>query len=427
MSEKENVVNTVNENKKATILQAVKAVAVLVVICLVCCLLLSVFNDLLYISDEDRFNRSMAKIYPDFKPDASFDGKLDDANKTAAFGEVKKVLRSTDGTYIVEALGTGGYNGGSVTLYVVVGADAKIISWAVKENVAQSYINRIPSDAGTRWYVGKEVSNTLDLEMSGATVVLTSTAINNAVNMAALYCRTALKLGKNPEADAKTAVLALLGESFASYELVTAKLLGAGSKVDGDTTVKALLTDGDNAPAYLFVGEGESGRATGYVYGEGESMKVVAFGGGERKLQGLEESDALVGKVSDFDGKLFCTKFGSYNAYGYVSNQANGVYTVSGIQSGTMPTTYVLTVTISTDNGAGKVDGITLTMDGYEPGAPDQGDANKLVTSLVGATLANFNDKYNEKVSGATESANLIAVAVKAALTDFDARLASQK
>lgn len=62
MAEKTNIVKEVNNNEKGTALQAVKAVAVLVVICLVCCLLLALCNDLLYVTEEEKFNRAMKDL-----------------------------------------------------------------------------------------------------------------------------------------------------------------------------------------------------------------------------------------------------------------------------------------------------------------------------------------------------------------------------
>ncbi len=48
--------------KRGTVLQALKAIAVLVVICLVCGALLALCNDIFYISPEERARREEAKI-----------------------------------------------------------------------------------------------------------------------------------------------------------------------------------------------------------------------------------------------------------------------------------------------------------------------------------------------------------------------------
>ena len=428
---------TVSEQKamkKATIIQAVKAIAVLVCICLVCGALLALCYDVFYISDEERFNRSMQKIYPELDPSKVEKVALvDSAKADPKYGEVKSVV--TDGkVYIIEALGTGGYpNGtGTVTLYVIVNiADAKIVSWVVKENVGQSYIDKVPSTAGKTWYVGKEVSNEMALEMTGATVVATSTAINNAVNMAAAYARNkaALGLGQNPLADAQEAILALLGTEYAAYNLQNASMLS--STIDGTATVKDTFKVGDNEISYIMYADGDKGLVKAYVYGQdAATQKIVAFANGEAKLSAnLTETDDLVTKVTELNGKLSVIKSGSYTSFGYIVgiDTANGtVYSVSGIQLSTVPKTYVLGVTISTDGGHGKVTAIELKTDGYVGGGPSKDNTNKLVTSLVGTTLASIDNDYNSnKVGGATQSANLIRIAVETALRDYDAKLAS--
>lgn len=406
--------------KKATTIQSVKTVAVLVVICLVCCLLLSVCNDLFYISDEDRFQRSMAKIYPNFVNDDSFDTTLNAQYKIAAeYGEIKSVARSTDGAYIVEALGNGGYGGGTVTLYVIVGGDAKIIGWAVKENVSQSYINRIPSDAGSTWYVGADVSSSLQLDMTGATVVLTSTAINHAVNMAAYYCRNALNLGQNPEADALYAVQQLLGTEYSSLVWQN-KTQVLNASVD-NKTVAQLLSTNENSASYLFLSE-EGLQA--FVYGA-QNFKIVVLKDGAVVASNVQQTDEILTKLSET--RLLSFQFGSYTAFAVVTlRQETGkcVYTVAGLNVDTVPGTYVLEVTIENASGVGKVTNIVATTNGYVSGSPSQSDADKLITSLVGATSATIDGIYSgDKVAGATQSANLITAAVKAALKLFDAEL----
>lgn len=409
-----------NENKKSTAIQSVKTVAVLVIICLVCCLLLSVCNDLFYISDEERFQRSMAKIYPNFVNDESFNGTLNGTYKTNAdFGEIKSVARSTDGAYIVEAVGNGGYQGGTVTLYVVVGSDAKILGWTVKENVNQSYINRIPANAGTTWYVGEDVSGDLALNMSGATVVATSTAINHAVNMAAYYCRNALGVGKNPEADALAAVKELLADTDCTLTSRNQLL----SATIGEQTVAQLLSGVDDTLSYVFTDEGQGIQA--FVYGSDANRKIVVLQNGDA----IKQSDGADELAVILQSKpILSFNLGGYLAFAIITSQENDTYTVAGLNVGTVPSTYVLKVEIElrdSDN-CGQVKTIEIENNGYlgGSGAPTEGNANNLITSLVGATSETIDSVYdNNKVSGATQSANLITVAVKAALSRFDASL----
>lgn len=88
--------------KKGTVIQAVKAIAVLVIICLVCGILLALCNDLLYVSDDVKFDRAMQKIYPNFKK-ADDSPALDTANAKTPYGEVLDLVKSSDGAYILTA------------------------------------------------------------------------------------------------------------------------------------------------------------------------------------------------------------------------------------------------------------------------------------------------------------------------------------
>ena len=407
--------------------QWVVPIAVLVCICLVCVLLLALCNDLLYIDDDTRLSRAMQKVYPSF--DLKEKVKVDSANATASYGQVNQVLLSKDGTYVIEALGVGGYQGGSVTLYVVIGADATIKGWAVKENDKQSYIDRVPSNAGTTWYVGKDVSNELALEMTGATVVLTSTAINNAINMACYYARTALGLGENPEGDAMKAVMALLGADYAGYTL-NKVALSDKSTVDGTVKLADAVSDDDNTLTYLFAATGAKGNVFAYVYGEGDAIKIVVV-----TESGMLTSDNVTGEeqfVANIKANpLYSFTYGGYSAYAVLLGVNEAVYTVAGVKVGTIPNTYIIEVTVTAGaDGKGVVSAINIKAggDGWVDGdgKATHDNANKLATALVGATSATIDSIYNSgKVSGATQSANLIRVAVEAALAHFDANVAS--
>ena len=147
MAEKTNIVKEVNNNEKGTALQAVKAVAVLVVICLVCCLLLALCNDLLYVTEEEKFNRAMRKIYPEFSlaEEVALDSKY---SSNATYGEVLSVVKSTDGAYILQTKGIGGFSSGTITIYVAVtgGENPTIAGWTILANEGQSFIGNITSN-----------------------------------------------------------------------------------------------------------------------------------------------------------------------------------------------------------------------------------------------------------------------------------------
>lgn len=191
------------ERNKAMLVQSIKIVAVLVAICLVCTLLLAIAKDLFYVSDEERFNRSLAKIYSGFELAETLTVQNDTC--APAYGKVLSVVRATDGGYVVEALGNGGFNDGSVTLYVAMQADGRIKGWAIKENVGQSFISKITEKHQQTWYIpaddSVDVSAVEEFDLSKATgATYTSTAINHAVNVALHYVKHHLAAGDDTQA-----------------------------------------------------------------------------------------------------------------------------------------------------------------------------------------------------------------------------------
>ena len=423
----------VNKPANPFVKQWIVPVAVLVIICLVCVLLLALANDLLYIDDETRLARSMKKIFPTFEFDHN---EVVNSSVSISTGKVNKVYVSKDGTYIIEALGVDGYQSGTVTLYVVIDNQGIIKGWSVKENDKQSYIDRMPANAGSTWYVGMSVSDDIQLDMTGATIQFTAKAIYNAILSACTYANDENGLhlgGAKPQDVARNAVLEMLGTDFAGYTLNRVNL--GNATVDGTRKAVELLSDDDNTLAFLFAGTGAKGTIFAYVYGDVDAMKIVVVNDGK-----VDKSNNVTGD-EDFYASIVANPFytftyGNYSAYAIITGVNEKVYTVAGLPIGTVPSTYALQITIKTnDGGVGEVEAIayvkngeTVVGNGYEPGpgAPDEAQASKLVEKLVGATSASIDSLYNQhKVAGATESANLIRVAVEAALKHYDAKIAS--
>ncbi len=404
-------------------LEAVKTVSVLVIICLVCGALLAVCNQLLYVSDAEKFDRAMQKIYPDFVLDGEH--KLDDAfDSNPMYGSIKTVYPSKDGAYVLEAVGIGGYKG-TITLYVVVGSDAVIKGWSIKESQGETLLSNFSDKQFKSWYVGKEISTDFDYKTEGFYITgttMTSNAIANAVKMASYYCMNALGLGENPELEAKTAAMALLGADYASYELSAP--IALTSKVSATETLANVWSTAENSIAYFFTATGDNGDLQVFVYGEKDNYTIVATSNGVVVAKTDNASDELVAKVTA--GKLVQVTVNSKAMFAYISANDQGVYTVAGIKTTQLPATYVLTVTVSEVDGAGVVDAIAIGTSGYVPGGPTQDNTDKLATSLVGATSATIDGIYTgEVVAGATQSGNLITAAVKAVLADFDSNLAN--
>lgn len=411
-------------------------IAVLVCICLVCGLLLALCNDLLYVSEQDKFNRKIRKVWDGYGANVDFKEETLNAEFKANpnYGEVLSVRSAPDGSYVLTSKGTvGAFNGGSVTILVAIGPnpEAKILGWALQENEGQTFIANITEKHQKEWFVGSTVSDVQAMvtpnagQGKGSGATYTENALANAINMACYYCQNALGLGANPEGDAKKAVTDLLAEK--GIEGYTLSTFGSksviGTELDGE----------GNELKYIFVGEGE-GTLYAYTYGADADIKIVVVKDGK-----LVANSANVTGEEDFVAKILAKPIlevevtSGVKLYTFVTAAVEDgnkkVYTVIGIKLGSyVPNNYTLKVTIVTEGGKGKVDDIAIATggNGYEPGRPSEDDANKLVTSLKGVTLADIDSKYaSDKVAGATESANIITAAVKAALTHYDASNAS--
>ncbi|MBQ9706264.1 MAG: FMN-binding protein [Clostridia bacterium] len=185
--------------KKSLFVQSLKTVFILVAICLVCGALLALANDLFFVDDATKFAQTAQSIYPGFVVDQTLEV---DSSFKLNYGTVNSVTKSKDGGYILDVTGTGGYNNGTVTLYVGVNAKGHITGWSIKDNVGQSFISKITSNHQKSWYipindsVEHTVADTYDMEYSTAAgATFTSTAINHAINVAAKYCHDILGLG----------------------------------------------------------------------------------------------------------------------------------------------------------------------------------------------------------------------------------------
>ena len=427
--------NTSNANKRILIWQSVRAVATLVLICLVCCLLLALCNDLLYISEEEKFNRKLAKVYPGtFTMDTKYNqNPVSDFADNPNYGSILKVYKSVEGDYILQSRGIGGYGNGTVTLYVAISAsDSTIVGWAIESNNGQTFIGNITEKYTKEWYVGSRVDGDLSLgnnKVSGTT--LSSTAINNAINMAAFYCMNALGIGSNPVADAMNAVIELLtaeDEGYAGYTLENHSGIFAGSY--NGKTVEAMISDSSNKITYYFRGTGVNGDVQAFIYGNDDSRKIVVLSGDSEiicKSSNVEGTEDFVTNITT--NKIFAS-FLPNDRYAYIAEiKTEGtkkIYTVVGLAVGVTPKNYVLTIEIDNVGGVGTITKAAIADggNGFVSGQPSEANANKMVTVLEGATTATFDAVYkNGKVGGATQSADLIAIAAKAALADFDASL----
>lgn len=300
---------TENSQKKGTVLQAVKAIAVLVVICLICGGLLALCNDLFYVSQAERDRRAEAKInatlkevYPDLSNPQTIAVNKDYATNPS-YGTVVKVVKSADGAYVIAAETKGGYDPKTnITVLVAISADAKIVNWKVSDRGGETWMADKVEPYNKEWYIGEQISTDLPVLKAGAT--LSATSLNNAIKMASYYAMNVLNLGSNPEKDALTAIAALLeGTQYADYEFTA----------NSDLDYRSALSDAENTMSYYFVGskEGAEGILEAYVYNVDTEPQAVILKGNLGFDERHEASaviaksetiaDALVLKVQDLN------------------------------------------------------------------------------------------------------------------------------
>lgn len=414
--------------KRGTVIQAVKAIAVLVIICLICGILLALCNDLFYVSEDVKFDRAMSKIAPGFQKDKSFaETPVAEFASNNLYGEVQKIYKSSDAnnpSYVMLVKGAGvGYQNGNVTIYVAVSGDKAnpvILGWSIVENEGQTFIGKITNAHIKKWFIGHSVSEMIPTNPvgvgkglgSGAT--MTENSIISAINMACYYSMNALGLGENPEKNAKEAILELLGEDFADATLTALST----------NYFKQLSTDTEQLE-YVFSIQNGSQNYYGLCYAMGEDKAYIVT-----MATALDTDRATVIAKSDNVSEELASKITSYyfTDLAYITNlqdvDGNKVYTVVGNKpSGYMPNSYTLTVTVDTD---GKVVTCQITKDGQLPFELSN-KTDDMATAVVGKTLSDLNDTFfnpssnKGQFTGATQSANIIFNAVKLCLTHFEA------
>ena len=196
---------------------AFKSLAVLIAIVLVAGVLLAICNDIFFVSDEERFARSIAKIYG--AEVETQEVALTDEQKSYNNGRVEEAyLVLDDRNYLLHTTGYGGYSGGSgtVTLWVVIGcensADGALTLTGIEKvvydtndgqtlisNFSDSYYDYFTSQneaiaAGGYFTAIKNSSDALNNIVAGASQ--TSNAMVNAVNTALACFRNVISGGQ---------------------------------------------------------------------------------------------------------------------------------------------------------------------------------------------------------------------------------------
>jgi len=181
---------------------AFKCIIVLLAIALISGGLLSILNDVLYISEDEKLARVISKLYGGESVEYTVNDIPDDLD-VSEYGTVNKAYTLSDGNLIINSTGINGYKGGTVTVWCVAvvtnGEFEGLKSVAIDEYTKQTLMSQF-SDSFTVVYSSnsqlikegylfsvEEGSETIKNVNSGAT--MSSRAINNAVNAAIIYAR----------------------------------------------------------------------------------------------------------------------------------------------------------------------------------------------------------------------------------------------
>ena len=177
-----------------------KCIAVLLAIVLVCGILLTICNSLFEVTDQERLDRVLSQIYGESVETKEHELTEYETTEFKGSGSINNVYEVTsDGNYLINATGTGGFQGGTVTCWVVIemtdGSVSGIGNVVVSENTNQSWIANVPDSAFEHFgesYTDGETFDVSDWQDNGLTGGATgsTTAIVNAVNTALLFARS---------------------------------------------------------------------------------------------------------------------------------------------------------------------------------------------------------------------------------------------
>ena len=173
-----------------------KCIITLLCVLLVSGIFLTVMNSLLKVSDQEKLDRAIKKIYgTSVKTEAIITS--DDPDEEYDNYIIKEAYRvKDDGNYLIKSTGKGGYDGGSVTCWIVIeisgGAVSGVGKVVIDSNVGQSYIDRVGSKALNQFselYEDRIDFSYTPALITGATVMGTKNAICNAVNGALIFVK----------------------------------------------------------------------------------------------------------------------------------------------------------------------------------------------------------------------------------------------
>lgn len=169
--------------------------------------LLSVLNDVLYVSSEERMERAIAKIYGEkvTVDEVVLDAASDDKKITYDFGTINKIYK-IDSDLLFQTTGFKGYKNGTVTLWVKATEESGIYS--INKVVLENYTKQtLMSKFGGEYYERFKLDDVTAAYKNGEGMFSSGTdAENKNPNTGATYTATA-------HCNAVNCVLKYLGEA----------------------------------------------------------------------------------------------------------------------------------------------------------------------------------------------------------------------
>lgn len=157
-----------------------------------------------------------------------------------------------DGNYLVNATGTGGFSGGTVTCWVVVnmtdGAVSGVGRVVIDSNSGQSYINKVNRDDVLSEFEGEYSEGEDASAWTGTGATMSLTAITGSVNTALSFVRSELASGgaSNP----------LAGYSYTDYINAYSTTISAEGSNVNYTVVTTAAAPAQSFTIYITVGAG---------------------------------------------------------------------------------------------------------------------------------------------------------------------------
>ena len=164
---------------------SLKTITTMLAIILVCGALLAILSDLLHVSDQERIDRAIGKIYIEqVNLKETIDVNSIDLSSEADKGEIKACYLLDNGDYLVLSKGKKGYANGTVTTYVAISSNLVVKKVVQDSYTGQTLMSKL-TDIYSR-YIDKNASTTYDefgkIVVSGAT--FSSNATSNSVYVA---------------------------------------------------------------------------------------------------------------------------------------------------------------------------------------------------------------------------------------------------